>query len=144
MKVALLPVLYLALTGNFAHLHNSTPQQQKTKADVAMDKVAEVPEVKAFLKEHTAQKAMLLLQGEPTQKRKYYWISLGISNAQRFRPTEHFYVDSNTLQVFYLDIFISEGRDKILTLKDWHRLRKTAGWQKIHYYKNGQLIIDKT
>ncbi|RWY57144.1 hypothetical protein [Mucilaginibacter gilvus] len=135
--------LCFALAGNSAHQINAALQQKKTKADVAMDQVAAVPEVKAFLKKHASEKAILLLQGEPKNGRKYYWVSLGISNFERFRPTEHFYVDPKTWEVFYLDIFISDGGDKILTLEQWRHWRKTPGWKKTHYYEHGKLMVEQ-
>jgi hypothetical protein len=123
----------LAISGAAYSQHNKA-------GDVILDKVAALPEVKSFIKIAKAPKPMLMIAGEPTKDSKYYCVKAGISNMDIFRTSYNFYVDPKTLKVFYKDIMVDEG-DDILSLQQWRHWRTTQGFNQIHLYKNGKLIV---
>lgn len=122
----------------------SLHQTKKTKLEyLILEKVNALPEVKAFFL-HTPKsyKPALMIAGEPNSNSKYYWVKMGISNFDMFRTTKSFVVDPKTFKIRYMDTMCDSG-NCIITLQQWRRWRKTSGWNKMHIYKHGKLVVLK-
>ena len=114
-------------------------QNNKTEK-IILDKVATLPEVRSFLKTAKASKPMLMIAGEPNIDSKYYWVKVGISNMDIFRTSYNFYLAPKNYQVYFMDTMVDSGNN-ILTLKQWRHWRTTQGFNQMHIYKNGKLVV---
>jgi hypothetical protein len=107
---------------------------------VALDKVSMLPEVKSFMKTAKASKPALMIAGTPGKNSKYYWVKVGISDFDMFRTTYDFQVDPKTTEIFYLDMMVEEG-PKVITLKLWRKWYHTRGFNQMHTFKAGNLVV---
>ncbi|MES2062668.1 MAG: hypothetical protein V4456_12155 [Bacteroidota bacterium] len=134
MKTAFyLFVLMLALC------YNANGQGTKTEG-IILDKVATLPEVRSFIKTAKASHPALMIAGQPDKDFKYYWVKVGINNFDMFRTNYNFYVDPKTYEIFYFDTMADEG-PQVISLKLWRRWYHTKGYNQMHTYKAGRLIV---
>lgn len=110
--------------------------------DWAIARVRALPEVKAFLLETPkSNKPTVMLAGEAGSTAKYYWVKVGISNFDMFRTTYDFYVDPKTAKIYYWDQLCDDAPMYLISLQQWRYWRKIPGWQKLHSYKHGKLVV---
>ncbi|RYU89995.1 hypothetical protein EWM62_10645 [Mucilaginibacter terrigena] len=115
---------------------------QNNKSErIALSKIAALPEVKSFMKNAKASKPEMMSDLTAEKGFKYYWVKVGLGNMDMFRTRYDFYVDTKTFEIFFLDMMVEEGPTRI-TLKQWRRYNNTKEFNnKMHTYKNGDLVV---
>ena len=92
----------------------------------AIDMIFQIPEIVSLSTNEKYQslgkKLNLITNRKPDSMFKYYWITVGLADDNRFEPLHDFYVLPQKKQIYYFD-FIT---DSLLSLNDWRNrtLRK--------------------
>lgn len=105
--------------------------------------VAALPEVKKYLNENKSLHPLVYFFQGPTTAVPYCWVKVGISSGDKFWASHHFFVQPNTYKVFYRDMMANsiDPKNSLLTLEQWRKWRSTPGYQKMHTYKDGKLVV---
>jgi hypothetical protein len=121
----------------------ATHAQSNKLEDIILKKVTALPEVESFMVAAKASKPLVMIAREPDKDFKYYWVKAGISNFDMFRTSYDFYVDPKTFSIFYLDMMVDQS-PQVIPLKFRRRWYHTKGYNEMHTYKNGTLVVSKS
>jgi hypothetical protein len=114
-------------------------QSKNTKLkDLLLAKVHSLPEVKEWFKTVKKSKPELVLN-EPNAGSRYYGVQVGISNLGMFRTIYWLYINPKTFKIYYWDQL--DSANSKVTLQQWRYWRGKPGWNKMHYYKAGKLVV---
>ena len=131
-------LLFISSFATIVFLASFQTKEQKKQEAIILAKVHALPEVKEWFK--TAKKSKPALEiGEPTLQRKFYSIQVGISNMDMFRTSYYLFVDPKTYKIYFWDQLDSANSN--ITLKQWRYWRTKPGWNEMHYYKAGKLVV---
>jgi len=145
MKPHFIVLIALSLLNTKISAQQKHVESNKDKmADLVLDKVSEVPEVKEFLRsgKHSERKHVLMIDSEPHTSFKYYEVKMGY-DGDMFITLERFCVNPKTLKVYYWDVMADDAgfsNSAIISLTQWRKLRETALWNKPHTYNSGKLV----
>ncbi|QKJ31699.1 hypothetical protein HQ865_18650 [Mucilaginibacter mali] len=116
---------------------------QQDSEDKIRGIVSALPEVKKYLKDNKELHPLVYFFKGPTTDLPYYWVKVGISSGDKFWPSHHFLIQPKTYKVFYRDMMANsmDPKNSIITLEQWRKYRSTPGYQKMHTYKNGKLVL---
>ena len=121
----------ISLAGSF--------QSKNTKLEnLLLAKVHSLPEIKEWFKTAKKSKPELVLN-EPNAGSKYYGVQVGISSLGMFRTNYWLYIDPKTYKIYFWDQL--DSANSKITLQQWRYWRNKLGWNKMHYYKAGKLIV---
>jgi hypothetical protein len=143
MKYATTALMMIFITKGIIAQGNPKPYQTKKEKleTIVLDKVYALWEVKSFLlKTPKSYKPTLMIAAEPNPASKYYWVKVGISNFDIFRTNYNFYVNPKTFEIFYWDQ-LCDSENCNITLQQWRHWRNTPGFNKMHTYKQGKLVV---
>jgi hypothetical protein len=136
--IALVLILsLLCIKGNLL-LHSHQTPKDKIE-NIALSKVGALPEVKAYMQKYAGKHPALLLNDNPDPSFNYYTVKLGLNSDDMFHYECTFFVDPKTYQVYYWDAL--NDSDKGITLQQWRHWRNTPGFNKMHTYKHGKLVV---
>jgi hypothetical protein len=133
----------IVLWGLCVHAQDSLKIKHPKTHNAVFKTVHALPEVKEFLITAKHSNPVAVINGPNTAWRNYWEVQVGTDNADMLRTNFHLFVDPKTLKVYYLDNYDNgDGLDfKLITLQQWRKWRATKAWQKMHKYKNGQLVV---
>ncbi|OOQ60991.1 hypothetical protein [Mucilaginibacter pedocola] len=143
MKTACLTLL-IALLGLNALAQDSLEIKYPKTYKAVYKTVHALPEVKDFLTSAKNSKPVAAINGPNNSWHNYWEVQVGLSNLDMLRTNFHLFVNPKTLRVYYLDEY-DDGNGlnfKLITLQQWRKWRSTKAWQKMHKYKNGELVTD--
>jgi len=116
-------------------------KEHLTKKELwAINKIAALREVKAFMHYAAKNQPELMFYGDPKPGYPYYWIKMGIGNFDQFRTTTNYYVNAVTGKIYLWDIMNEDDPFRMISLE---RSRTDPRVHKPHIFKNGKLIIVK-
>jgi hypothetical protein len=98
----------------------------KDTVEKIFDKISDLPEIKAYFNRVDSLfkgrdiKAQIILEGEPSASKQYYWMQVGINNQIKFTPEYNFYVYPEKMEVKFLDTMT----DRIISLAQWRKLKR--------------------
>ena len=143
MKTRYLTFL-IALWGLCAHAQDTLKIKYPKTYNAVFKTVYALPEVKEFLTTAKHSDPVAVVNGPNITWRNYWEVQVGIGNSDMLRTNFHLFVDPKTLKVYYFDNYDNgDGLDfKLITLQQWRNWRTTKAWQKMHKYKNGQLVVE--
>ena len=117
--------------------------EKRTEEQVVLAKINALYEVKDFMK--TTPKTMKPIVMVDGKQGNYWWVKVGISNFDMLRTTYNFRIHAKTFKIYYWDEMADEDNleDKWITLQQWRYWRTKPGWNDLHVYKHGQLVVLK-
>lgn len=136
-------VFLLLLPGFFTNASVTGLGNQQDSEQKITGIVAALPEVKKYLNDNKGLHPLVYFFQGPTATVPYYWVKVGISSGDKFWASHHFFVQPKTYKVFYRDMMVNniDPKNALLTLEQWRKWRSTPGYQKMHTYKDGKLVV---
>lgn len=119
----------------------STYKSRNKTEKLVLGKIKRLPEIK----EHYALKKNGkpdVIIGPPYSKIKYYQFQVGFDLPDRFSTNYYLTVDPKTLQIYYED-FSDESGDKSISLQQWRYWRNKPGFNLLHKWEHGKLVVLK-
>jgi hypothetical protein len=141
MKPVIIALLMLFITRGILAQVNPKPHQTKKEKleNTVLDKVNALWEVKAYMQKYAGKHPALLLKDNPDSSFNYYTVKLGLNSDDMFHYECTFFVDPKTYQVYYWDAL--NDSNKGITLQQWRHWRNAPGFNKMHTYKHGKLVV---
>jgi hypothetical protein len=139
-------IIYILILGTLGYERNTPPNhpiQKKNTEAVILTKIYALPEVKEWFETAKKSKPELIV-GEPdpqskSSQSKYYSVQVGIGNFDMFRTNWWLYVDPKTYKIYYWDQ--SDTANSLITLQQWRYWRNKPGFNSMHYYKAGKMMV---
>jgi hypothetical protein len=138
LKIFFLLILSVCVVQKTLGQHNRT---HRVAENTVLAKVRALPEVIDYLKDQKRLNPDLIIEDTPDSANEYYSVTVGLNTKNHFFTYWRFYVNSKTLEIYFWDIN-DEGSGRI-TLKQWRRWRNNPGFDDLHSYKAGKLIVSK-
>lgn len=115
------------------------PKNKTEKAVLA--KLKALPEIKEHYTSRKKNRPDIII-AQPASRSEYYRFQVGFDYGHRFGTNYYLSIDPKTLQVYYED-FSDDSGDKSITLAQWRRWRTNHGFNKLHKWVNGKLVVLK-
>ncbi|MDB5157711.1 MAG: hypothetical protein JWR50_2418 [Mucilaginibacter sp.] len=138
IDILILVVILSGLIGKSA-ISKFTYQNKNSKTEqLILEHVHALPEVKEWFITAKRSKPGLILN-QPGSRSKYYSVQVGISNNDMFRTNYYLFIDPKNFSIYFWDEL--DTASSLITLQQWRHWRNNPGFNKMHKYKNGKLVI---
>lgn len=136
-------IFILMLSGLLTNAAISRFGAQQDSEDKIVGIIVALPEVKKYMKDNKDMHPVVEFFKGPTTAVPYYWVKVGITSGDKFWPSHNFYVQPKTYKIFYRDMMANsmDPKNSLINLEQWRKYRSTPGYQKMHTYKDGKLVL---
>jgi hypothetical protein len=118
--------------------------QPKNKTErLILAKIRALPEVRDFYNYVKNDKPDFMINPPESSSNNCYAMQVGIDYGDVFHTYFWLLIDPKTFKIYYWDLPVESGSG-IITLQQWRYWRTKPGFDKVHVYKNGRLIVSQT